>query len=140
MKATRQIALLKQEVSRLKRVKKLHSKRRSMAKGRRTRTIVRYASRPRRISRGGVRRGLGGARGLFNKAAAGVGGGQLGGLIGGMVGGPQGKAIGRLGGAWLAGGLMGVVADQAVSLLTGQGSLLSGFLGGGSQSSAGDTL
>lgn len=116
---------------RIKRTKRTKTVKTQMAKRSRTRT--RFVTR---VRSGGRRaRALGGKAGsLFKKGAAGVGGGQIGQTVGGMVGGSAGATMGRLGGAYLAGGVEGVVLDQVYAAITGQSGLLQqlgGFLGGG---------
>lgn len=61
----------------------------------------------------------------------GIGGGELGGYVGGLVMGPTGTQIGQLGGAFLAGGVKGLVIDQVFRAVTGRGGILQGIFGGG---------
>lgn len=86
------------------------------------------ARRAARGALGGVTRVL--KSGWTQKALMGIGAGTVGGMIGNAVGGNQGAAIGRAGGAFLTGGLVGVAADQVLAYATGQPSWITMLMGG----------
>lgn len=72
---------------------------------------------------GGFRSKLGSVGNIFKTAAAGVGGATIAGLLINQIA-PQFSPIARIGGAYLGGGLTGVVADVVLS--GGLGSIFGG--------------
>lgn len=101
---------------------------------RRSYSMRRKSSRGHR--RSGIRGSIGSAKGIFNKVALGVGGASVAALLVNQFA-PQFSPIARIGGAYFAGGITGVVADTVIS--GGLGNILGAF-GGGSSNGGGDAI
>lgn len=75
---------------------------------------------------------LGGLKSTVAPMAAGIGGGLIVTEVANRVF-PQAAPVAGLGGAWLFGGVKGVIGKVIFDAVTGQGGLLGMFGGGGSQ-------
>lgn len=105
-----------------------------MAKRRSSRrtTVVRYARRGSKRASGM----LGSARGIFRSAAGGIGGAVVAEAITQRVF-PQAQPFAGLAGAYIGGGMKGIIAKVAYDAITGNGGLLSVFGGAHSASTQG---
>lgn len=81
---------------------------------------------------------LGGLTGTVKPMAAGIGGGLILTEVANRAF-PQAAPIAGLGGAWLFGGVKGVIGKVIFDAITGQSGLL-GMFGGGGSSGGGDSL